>query len=156
MTADPMVQRYTYDDRTVERFWAKVDKTPTCWLWTAALDRDGYGQFRIKDGQRWVTVGAHRIAYDIEVGLPPKDSGLEPDHTCRVPACVNPAHLDPVTHQTNVRRGISPVGIHSRKTECIHGHPFDEENTHIERWGDRVGRVCKTCQTERNRRRYKR
>lgn len=81
-----------------ERFWLKVDKTQTCWLWTARLDKDGYGQFqRNGDAQR-----AHRIAYEWEHG--PVPAGLQLDHLCRVKNCVRPDHLELVTVQENIRR----------------------------------------------------
>lgn len=81
------------------RFWLRVHKTDDCWLWTSTLRR-GYGRFWIAPGR---FVPAHRFAYELLVG--PIPEGLELDHLCRNPACVNPAHLDPVTHRENVRRG---------------------------------------------------
>lgn len=89
---------------TVEdRFWAKVDKTSDpngCWLWTASVGSHGYGAFGV--GQA-VKV-AHRIAYELTVG--PIPEGLHLDHLCRRHACVNPAHLHPVTLRENVGRGL--------------------------------------------------
>lgn len=81
------------------RFLRKVDKTDSCWLWTAYVNDDGYGMFR--DNGRLLS--AHVWSYEHEHG--PVPDGLELDHTCRVRACVNPAHLEPVTHAENVRRG---------------------------------------------------
>ena len=78
-----------------ERFFAKVDKTGGCWLWTAGKNRGGYGVFRL-DGR---TCLAHRVAYSWANGQIP--DGLDLDHTCHVPACVNPAHLRPVTNAQN-------------------------------------------------------
>jgi hypothetical protein len=90
-------------------FWAKVNKDGPlsahrpdlgpCWLWTAAHHR--YGIFQPEKGNQL----AHRIAYEMLVG--PVPEGLELDHLCRVTLCVNPAHLEPVTHRENVRRGKS-------------------------------------------------
>src|SRR5688500_4996363 len=81
-------------------FWAKVDKTSTCWLWTGARHPLGYGHVRY--GNR--TSAAHRVAWELING--PIPEGLTLDHLCRVPACVRPDHLEPVTHRENVRRGI--------------------------------------------------
>lgn len=92
----------------VGRFWSKVDKhgpLPTwapflgpCWLWTDALDRDGYGRVKID----YHNVMPHRFAYEMLVEFIP--AGLTIDHVCRVRHCVNPAHMDPVTNAENVRR----------------------------------------------------
>lgn len=107
-----------------ERFWAKVDKTETCWLWTAGRNRDGYGLFSSqRGGQR----SAHRIAYEWERG--PIPDGLQIDHLCRVTSCVNPAHLEAVTGRVNMLRGFAPPAINARKTHCINGHEFTPENT---------------------------
>jgi len=73
----------------VQRFWAKVDKTGACWLWTASLNNKGYGQFCFSRSQR--TALAHRVAYTLTVGTIPRD--LCVCHRCDTPACVNPAHL---------------------------------------------------------------
>ena len=87
-------------DRTdAERFWAMVQKTSTCWLWTGSLKVEGYGHFRA-DGGMW---RAHRWAYENGVG--PIPAGLTLDHLCRVRACVRPSHLEPVTQGENNRRG---------------------------------------------------
>ncbi len=119
-----------------ERFWAKVDKTDGCWLWTAAKTRDGYG--RLADtGGRWVL--AHRFAYELHIG--PIPNSLTLDHLCRVRHCVNPTHLEPVTNRVNALRGVGIPARNARKTHCLRGHPFDAENT---RWW-RGGRRCRTC-----------
>lgn len=72
-----------------------------CWLWQAGTFGTvmGYGCFYDRGRMRY----AHRVAYELEVGAVPE--GMELDHTCRQPLCVNPAHLQPVTHAENVRRG---------------------------------------------------
>ncbi len=125
-----------------ERFWAKVEKTPTCWLWRAGKDHLGYGQIR-RDGSH---AKAHRVAYDLLVG--PIPDGLELDHLCRVRNCVNPAHLEPVTHAENVRRGLS--GQRQRaKTHCPAGHPYDAENTYVAPRGDRGCRACRMASKRR-------
>lgn len=82
-----------------DRFWRKVQKTPGCWRWTGAIQSAGYGSIGLGEGR----VGsAHRVAYELLVGpIPP---GLTIDHLCRNTWCVNPAHLEAVTHQENVRR----------------------------------------------------
>ena len=80
------------------RFWAKVDRTDECWLWTGAINDSGYGV--IWDGRRLVY--AHRLSYLLHGYTLP--DGLDLDHTCFVRSCVRPDHLDPVTHAVNIRR----------------------------------------------------
>ncbi|MEV8638105.1 HNH endonuclease signature motif containing protein [Streptosporangium sp. NPDC051023] len=80
----------------------------------------------------------------------PIPDGWEPDHLCRVRACVNPGHLQPVTHKENVLRGESPWAVNARKTHCVHGHPFDEVNTAFTVAGYRRCRAC-TLQDRRRR-----
>lgn len=71
----------------MERFWNKVQKTETCWLWEGAKQSGGYGRF-IYEG---FVDGAHRVAYRLLKGPIPK--GLHVCHSCDTPSCVNPDHL---------------------------------------------------------------
>jgi HNH endonuclease len=70
-----------------------------CWEWTAAIDQDGYGRFWV-DGQ---VRGAHQVAY-MWWGKDSFDPVLAVDHLCRVRHCVNPDHLEQVTHKENLIR----------------------------------------------------
>lgn len=117
-----------------ERFWLKTDKTDGCWVWKASL-RDGYGVFAV-DGQ---ARPAHRVAYELLVGLVPE--GLVLDHLCRNRACVNPAHLEPVTDKVNILRGESVSAKNRVKTHCLRGHEFTPENTRVYNGG----RWCIAC-----------
>src|SRR3990170_6143849 len=92
----------------------------------------GYGRFQF-EGRRWP---AHLLLYTTLIG--PVAPGLEPDHLCRNPACVNHAHLEPVTHQQNVLRGESPIAQEARAEACPQGHPYDQANTYM--W--RGSRAC--------------
>jgi hypothetical protein len=112
-----------------------------CWIWQGASHSAGYGMLWSEDRKQ---VYAHRFFYEQHVG--PIPDGLVIDHLCRVPACVNPAHLEPVTHLENCQRGVQPSSL---RTHCVEGHPFDDENTYRPRRG---GRVCKTCDLARGRR----
>lgn len=118
-----------------------------CWIWTGTVGTHGYGQFKIAG---W-PYAAHRFTYELMIG--PIPEGLELDHLCRVTACVNPAHLEPVTGWENqMRSPVAPSAINARKTQCIHGHPFDEVNTYRPP-GKPSWRMCRTCMAEGQRRR---
>lgn len=125
---------------TVEqRLWAKVDFTGDCWLWTAGCNNQGYGQIKVAGKVE----KAHRVAWELLVG--PISTGREMDHLCRVKRCVNPDHLEPVTHQVNDRRGIAGAvnGVRERsKTHCPYGHEYSPENTWVDRHGWRYCRAC--------------
>lgn len=144
---DPLAQG-PHGPSAEERFWARVDRSgPTpvyapqlgpCWIWTGkAKEVFGYGVL-VVNWKRW---SAHRFAYSLLVG--PVPDALELDHLCRVPACCNPAHLEPVTHKENLRRA-DWSGNRNRPpaTHCKRGHPFDEENTVMRKSGKRMCRAC--------------
>ena len=126
-----------------ERFRCKVEITTeeACWIWTASVDGSGYGKY-LRDGR---LVGAHRVAYEVVVG--PIPDGLEIDHLCKVRNCVNPAHMEAVTHRENTLRSDSPVVALYSETHCSKGHEWTEENTYIKKGG----RECRICRRDRNR-----
>ena len=128
-----------------ERLFAKVDAESDCWLWTGALQREGYGHVRLTRERR--TVRAHRAVWEVLVG--PIAEGLTLDHLCRVRRCVNPDHLEPVTLAENVARGSRRAGL-PRQTKCRRaGHPLTPENlapSHGKRG------ICRACKNEANRR----
>src|SRR6266568_5486930 len=104
--------------RLTGRFWAKVDRSGACWLWTAHVGEDGYGTFSL-DGHHQ---RAHRIAWVLLRG--PIPEGLQIDHLCRVRACVNPDHLEPVTQRENILRGEGISALCARRTHCPQGHEY--------------------------------
>lgn len=106
-----------------------------CWIWTAADNGVGYGVAYFEERMQCT----HRITYKVIVG--PIPEGLKLDHLCRVPACCNPDHLEPVTHRENVRRGNAGGHYWAALTHCKRGHPFDEQNT-ARRSGRRHCRAC--------------
>lgn len=125
----------------MDRFWSKVD-IGDCWLWLGGKAAGRYGGFY--DRGKWRP--AHLVAYEELVG--PVPDGLELDHLCRVTHCVNPDHLEPVTHGDNVRRGRGPIH-HRIQTKCKWGHLFDEANTRYEK--GRLHRTCRACEREKSR-----
>lgn len=136
---DPLAGGAYYGD-PLARFWSKVDKQD-CWVWTGTVKPNGYGKFSV--GQK--TLNAHRWSYETFVGKVPE--GLDLDHLCRNRACVNPAHLEPVTRSVNITRGRSAC---AEKTHCPRNHPYDAANTRVYvRDGVFVGRICRACERSR-------
>lgn len=135
------------DARLGQRFWNKVIPEPNsgCWIWTAATNADGYGRFRI-DGRKYQ---AHRVAYEASAGR--INEGHEIDHTCRNTLCVNPAHLEQVTHLVNVRRGRAGM-LQLQRTHCPNGHAYDNANTkRVVAKSGNSARQCATCARNRSR-----
>ena len=83
-----------------DRFNARYDVDPItgCWVWNRGCFSSGYGALYVGSNNK----PAHRIGYELLIG--PIPEGLELDHLCRNRPCVNPFHMEPVTHEENVRR----------------------------------------------------
>jgi hypothetical protein len=128
-----------------ERFWAMVEKAEGCWLWTGS-DNKGYGQFSF----RGRPIGAHVFAYELVVG--PVPAGLVLDHLCRTPRCIRPDHLEPVTNEENLARGIRRNQF-AGKEHCPAGHAYDEANTYRDQQGHRSCRACAAARARASRRR---
>lgn len=138
----------TMQEKELRRFTRKYINTGPrgCWLWLNSTDRDGYGFFKLKGKTRL----AHRVAYEHYVG--PIPAGFELDHLCRHRGCVNPTHLEAVTHVENVRRGNAGK-LEAAKTHCPKGHPYAGDNVERNRKG---WRQCVTCRREYSRAYYAR
>lgn len=103
------------------RFWDKVEKTETCWLWTSTVNSKGYAHFKLQNRQKT----AHRLAYLLTGASLSEELHL--DHLCRNRRCVNPAHMEPVSHRENILRGEGLAAVNARKETAMCGHPFNED-----------------------------
>jgi hypothetical protein len=126
-----------------ERFFKKVNKTDSCWLWTGALSSRGYGSFRV-DGK---TISTHRLSYSWFKGEVPE--GIFVCHTCDIPACVNPDHLWLGTNSDNMQDMIAK-DRHGRsmrtQTHCRKGHDFAVFGFKtFTRKNGKVEKYCKEC-----------
>lgn len=109
-----------------ERFWAKVNKTDSCWLWTGGKTGHGYGSISAgskNDG----SFLAHRISLILNgISIPEK---MFVDHKCKNPACVNPDHLRVVTPKINSLENSNSLPAKSaKKTHCLRGHELINDN----------------------------
>lgn len=139
---DPNIKRPIPDP--VGRFWKRVEKTDTCWIWTAGKTKQGYGAFSPTKGNKQLV---HRWAYETFIG--PIPDGLVIDHLCRNRACVRPEHLEPVTNEENLRRGLGYALQNGMRTACVNGHPATPENRRLDRHGKTT---CRECRREYDRR----
>lgn len=138
---------------TLPEVLARVDINENgCWIWRQSKTQDGYGRTHLNG---WTGM-AHTIAYRMRVG--PIPNGMQLDHLCHTAvaatcqdgkdcphrACVNPAHLEPVTPQENSRRSAP-----AQRSHCPQGHPYEGWNLITD---DKGRRKCRACMAERTRR----
>jgi hypothetical protein len=122
------------------RFLAKFTVSDGCWEWTGAQRFAGYGTLKV-NGKSML---AHRYAWYWYYGeMVPNDMVV--DHLCRNTLCVNPTHLEVVTHAENIKRGLKGDLFPGH---CPAGHDYTPENTLINRKGSPV---CRTCKRSRER-----
>jgi hypothetical protein len=137
-----------------ERMWQKISISSShffkgfpCWEWTGAKVSGGYGRFRWEAR----SAPAHRVMYLLAVGSA-KD--LDVDHLCRNPSCVNPTHLEAVSHAENIRRGdwsANAVRIQLAKTQCANGHLYTPATLYVPPETSRSQRQCRVCRRENKR-----
>ena len=135
-----MMYEVNYGDYILERFWEKikVNNQNGCWEWQGSTSQ-GYGNITINK-KRYQT---HRLAYETNKGLIPK--GMELDHLCRNRICCNPEHLEVVSKEENIRRGLwhKTINWQTLKMFCLRGHPLFGDNLYIDEKHKK--RHCKTC-----------
>lgn len=104
-----------HEAKVLAKFWAKVNKTGTCWLWIGNLNAKGYGAYsrteyqsgRVKQGMKYIVMAAHRYSWELANG--PIPEGIEIDHICHTPACVRPTHLRLATRKQNSENRKGPT-----------------------------------------------
>lgn len=140
-----MARRVTLHDRFLAKI--KLDQSTGCWLWTGFVDKAGYARLR-KGGRDEPVLYAHVYAWEWKNG--PVPAGLELDHVrergCIHRHCVNPAHLEAVTHAANLHRGLSPMMLAHAAGTCTRGHPADEYAYRRKSTGNIV--YCRACRRE--------
>lgn len=133
--------RFKDDPRNYIHTRVRIDEDTGCWVWKKSLNIHGYGQCNILGRIRH----AHIVSFEVFVGQ--DRLGLDLDHLCRNRACVNPEHLELVTRQVNLLRGVGFIAQNAALTSCKRGHLFDSENT----YRDSKGRRCRVCAREARR-----
>lgn len=134
------------EPRILDKF--EIDWASGCWIWTACVDKNGYGLIgndrKMPVGQRKST-RAHRRIYEDLFGRPGSWALLH--HECENKRCVNPRHVGPVTHKKHSEiHGPSGMGrINALKTHCPEGHELSVGNL-LKR---RVGRDCRECHNKK-------
>lgn len=121
----------------IDRLYAKVVAAENnCQVFTGSKTCDGYGQLSVAGRNTYV----HRMAWEIYRG--PIPEGLEIDHECYRPNCVNPDHMSLKTHAENLRGRRRIASQNYGKTHCWAGHEYTEENT---TYSICNAKLCKTC-----------
>ena len=116
-----------------------------CWIWQGTKRSNGYGVTVYKGTQ----TTTHRVMYQVVNGSL-LGEGLEIDHTCNTRDCINPEHLEAVSHKENMARGLA------RRQTCRNGHEWDDTNTYVKevkrkQGGTRMARYCRVCRANNQR-----
>jgi hypothetical protein len=126
----------------IERFLKYIEvNNDGCWDWTGGTN-EKYGIFRFDNKKLGE---AHRFSYEFFKDIIPE--GLEIHHLCNNHKCVNPEHLEIISHLENIKKGPN----RHKTTHCPNGHFYSPENTRPTKGGSKV---CKICERENGHKRY--
>ena len=139
------MQEVAHMERSISRFVRFLSKQGDCIIWTGNKNHRGYGLFKPTNGRMQST---HKFFFEAVKG--PVPQGKQLDHLCRVRACCNPFHLEPVTARENIMRGVGLAAINNKKTHCSLGHEYSEANTSL----IAGRRRCKACARANAMKRY--
>ena len=125
-----VIDNIDVDDRLIRRFECKfMENSNGCWEWCSSKNYKGYGRMTIKFKNKFICPQAHRISYIIFNS--PIPHGMTVHHICNNKWCVNPSHLTLLTEKENRELSGCYSSINKRKTHCIRGHKFTNENTYV-------------------------
>lgn len=123
-----------------ERLLARSVRDGTCLRWTGTRGPTGYGTISVSGRKRRV----HRVAHELWVG--PIPEGYDVDHVkargCRFRDCIEPEHLEAVTHRENLLRSDGLSGRRANPDQCRRGHPYTPDNLVWRKDGHRQCRRC--------------
>jgi hypothetical protein len=137
-------------DRLLELISQKFDVDDSgCWLWNRALTPKGYARYTFRDGWNQYSKSVPWLVHELVIGEVADDE--EVDHLCKVRHCINPDHLEAVTHLENLRRAdiFDVAQLHRNKECCPQGHEYNGDNLYVAPNGHRG---CKECRRENVRR----
>jgi len=138
------------DPTTLEWILSRCEPIPFsgCWIWSKAWDRHGYAAVTVKRDGVFRRTEGHLAAYIIKNG--PVPDGMMLDHRCRVRACCNPDHLEPVTPKENYDRGLAELprraaAMRNARQACPRCGTAWSHAT----WAIGERRVCRVCKSQR-------
>lgn len=136
------VVRFMGHDKLIERLKSRVHTVTPEGCWLVRDSANGYGRTRIL-GVGYYT---HRLAWVAYHDRDPQ-SGTSLDHLCGNRNCINPTHLEPVSHRTNALRGDGITAQFARRTHCKEGHELGGDNVFPS-----AGRRCRRCALDSDKR----
>lgn len=106
------------------RFWTKVEKTETCWLWTGGKT-DGYGRISVNGDMQL----AHRLTFSWENG--PIPDGMVVDHRCHQRNCVRPEHLRLATAKQNTEHRLGATRLNILGIRGVSKNPYGKYSARV-------------------------